>query len=206
MRPLAGVLAGLVDRLGLRGHIDECRAVEAWPAAVGPRVAGRSTAVAVRGGTLLVAVASAAWAQQLTFLKPTLVKAINQRVGRHVLDDIHFSPAHWRRARAQARLTDGTAGDPAGAVAAAQLVAAAAPPAPGAAMAAAAEAAATRESLAAVADPALRGRFLALAQAARGAASRRAPPRAEPSATRARERPGEREGEDPCSSTSARTP
>jgi len=191
-RPLGGMLASLVDRLHLRGHIDECRAVEQWPAAAGPRVAARTAAMAVRDGTLLVAVPSGAWARELAFLKPALLDAVNRLVGRAVIADIRFSPAHWRRAaRAQ-----GAAG---------ALEAAAEPPSRAAPQGALrAELRAQVEGrLAAVADPDLRRRFLAFVQAAeRLPGAGRAPGAV---GGRGRTTGQGKEGDGQCSSTSGLT-
>ena len=200
-RPLGGVLAGLVDRLGLKGHIDECRAVEQWPAAAGPRVAARTAAVAVRDGTLLVAVPSGAWARELAFLKPVLLDAVNRLVGRAVITDIRFSPAHWRRAaRAQdAAGAREAAGDPAAGRHAQQ---AAHPTTPQGALRAEFRAE-VEGRLAAVADPDLRRRFLAFVQAAeRLPGAGRAPGAV---GGRGRTTGQGKEGDGQCSSTSGLT-
>lgn len=69
-----------------------------WEDAVGAAIARRAEPVRLRGRTLLVAVSSAPWMQELTLLKPGIVKAVNARLTRPLLDDLHFVLTEGRAA------------------------------------------------------------------------------------------------------------
>ncbi len=49
---------------------------ELWERVVGERIATRASAHGLRGRTLLVHVANATWAQELTFLSPTILRRL----------------------------------------------------------------------------------------------------------------------------------
>lgn len=49
---------------------------DVWERVVGERIAQRASAHALRGRTLVVHVANAAWAQELTFLAPTILRKL----------------------------------------------------------------------------------------------------------------------------------
>ncbi len=71
-------------------RLEEGRIWLVWEAAVGPQIAGKARPVAFRDGVLTVAVASAPWMQQLTFLKQGMLEKINQRLGRDLVRDIYL--------------------------------------------------------------------------------------------------------------------
>jgi hypothetical protein len=52
-----------------------------WGAVVGDRLAGESEPVSLEGGTLLVRVSSAAWAQQVRFLAERVRTRANEVLG-----------------------------------------------------------------------------------------------------------------------------
>ncbi len=61
-----------------------------WDAAVGAQIAGRARPVSFRDGTLTVAVASAPWMQQLTFLKKKIIENVNDLLGQQLVHDIYL--------------------------------------------------------------------------------------------------------------------
>ncbi len=61
-----------------------------WDDAVGAGIARRAEPVRLRGRTLVVAVSSAPWMQELTLLKRTIVAALNDRLPRPLVDDLHL--------------------------------------------------------------------------------------------------------------------
>lgn len=86
----------LVDRLGIRGKIQQEVAVLLWPKVVGPDIARRTTGVTVKSGIMYVTMTNSAWAHQLSFLKQDLLKAINARLGGNVIRDMRFGAGHPR--------------------------------------------------------------------------------------------------------------
>jgi predicted nucleic acid-binding Zn ribbon protein len=82
--PLAEALEGWIAKRGLRQRLDLAGVVEAWPEVVGPQIASVTRALAVTGdGTLLVRVASGAWATELGLMTPRILARVNgSKAGR----------------------------------------------------------------------------------------------------------------------------
>ncbi len=62
----------------------------AWDSAVGPQIAAKAHPVSFRDGILTVAVSSAPWMQQLTFLKKGIVEKLNALVGDQLVQEIYL--------------------------------------------------------------------------------------------------------------------
>jgi predicted nucleic acid-binding Zn ribbon protein len=84
------VTARLLRSLGLEEGLRGWRAVEEWPATVGPRLARRTHAVEFRDGTLLVEVEGSTWMHEMGFLKRDLIRRINERLGAAVVRDVRL--------------------------------------------------------------------------------------------------------------------
>ena len=93
LEPLAGILPGLLQRLGLADTAIGWRAVTEWPVVAGARIARHTRAVAFRDGTLDVEVEGSAWMHELGFLKRELVRNLNRHLGVDVVRDVRFSLA-----------------------------------------------------------------------------------------------------------------
>lgn len=93
LEPLAGILPGLLERLGLADTAAGWRAVTEWPVVAGARIARHTRAVSFRDGTLDVEVEGSAWMHELGFLKRELVRNLNRHLGADVVRDVRFSPA-----------------------------------------------------------------------------------------------------------------
>ena len=89
-QPIGRILAEVVRDLGLAKKMSEQRAVVEWPDIVGGRVAEHSRAIKVDGGRLLVEVDSSVWSQELTLMKRSILRRINDRIGRQAIDNVHF--------------------------------------------------------------------------------------------------------------------
>jgi hypothetical protein len=72
-----------------------------WDAAVGKQIAGKARPVSFREGILTVAVVSAPWMQQLTFLKQGMIEKLNERLGTDLVHDI-FLKAGLQEAKTSA--------------------------------------------------------------------------------------------------------
>jgi hypothetical protein len=59
-----------------------------WSDAVGAPIARRAEPIRLRGRTLIVAVSSAPWMQELNLLKRSIVTAVNARLPRPLIDDV----------------------------------------------------------------------------------------------------------------------
>jgi len=61
-----------------------------WDSAVGKQIASRAQPAGFRDGTLTVAVSSAPWMQQLTFLKKGIMDKLNSLLGEELVRDIYL--------------------------------------------------------------------------------------------------------------------
>lgn len=69
----------------------------AWPAAVGPRIAARTQAVALVGDKLLVEVEDSVWQRQLSTLKGQILKRLEDVAGTGAPKDVEFRVRMLRR-------------------------------------------------------------------------------------------------------------
>lgn len=96
LEPLAAILPGLMQQLGLADAAAGWRAVTEWPEVAGLRIARHTRAVAFRDGTLNVEVEGSAWMHELGFLRRELVRNLNRHLGADVVRDVRFTPAGTR--------------------------------------------------------------------------------------------------------------
>ncbi len=83
-------LKTLVRDLGFEKKLNQVRVVELWPEIVGDAIANVAQADRVSDGILYVKVKSMTWRTELSFQKSTIMQKIEQRLGRHVINDIRF--------------------------------------------------------------------------------------------------------------------
>jgi len=83
-------LAGFFRSQGLEKRIREADIVRLWPEISGEIIAERTEAQKVRDGILYVKVLDAVWRNELTYLRFELMKKINKRMGKSLLQDIKF--------------------------------------------------------------------------------------------------------------------
>ena len=82
------LLGSLLGDLGVEDKIAECRAQLAWEKAVGPSLARYAQPLRVHKGCLEVAVPSAVWRSQLSFMQSDIVARINDEVGREIVREL----------------------------------------------------------------------------------------------------------------------
>ena len=89
-RSVGSVLPRVLKGLKLDKVLAAQPAVDLWPQIVGPKTAEHTRAADVDGNALVVVVDSPAWIAQLRFLKPQLLKRIEGRVGKGLVQDLRF--------------------------------------------------------------------------------------------------------------------
>ncbi|HEY8551900.1 MAG TPA: DUF721 domain-containing protein [Thermaerobacter sp.] len=100
------MLDALLARLGLSTQARRYRALQLWDQVVGPVIAGRARPYRLTGDVLWVAVRHPGWAQELAFLKATILRDLNAAVGGPVLRDLRFTTGTGpRQARAAPAIT-----------------------------------------------------------------------------------------------------
>ena len=68
--------------------LDEMKAVDAWPKVVGTFIASHTIDVSIKKGVLFVRVDSDALRSELSYSKSLLLKNLNERVGKDVVNEI----------------------------------------------------------------------------------------------------------------------
>src|SRR3970040_439041 len=74
---IGGLVEAVFARLGSAEKVKRAGVVDDWSRLVGPRIAGVARAVGVKGGTLFVAVESAAWRNELSLMRSQLLAKLN---------------------------------------------------------------------------------------------------------------------------------
>lgn len=80
----------LLRKRGVEKAVLEQQVVQQWGKIVGPAVAQQTRAVDAKDGKLFVEVGSAAWRNELVFLKPEILEKIHDFIGKKVVQDIIF--------------------------------------------------------------------------------------------------------------------
>ena len=88
---LGDALGKLVRSLGMEGRLEEQQAVDRWTQVVGDRISAHARAVFFDGGKLVVEVDSAAWRQELFYMKQEILNRLDRSLGRPLVRDIIFT-------------------------------------------------------------------------------------------------------------------
>ncbi|MCL2183082.1 MAG: DUF721 domain-containing protein [Chitinispirillia bacterium] len=84
------VLEAFLKRMGYDIAIREWEVVRSWPSIVGERIARVTVCEKSEKGILCVRVQSAAWRQELTYMKETIMASILRETGCETIKDILF--------------------------------------------------------------------------------------------------------------------
>ena len=88
---LGDALGKLVRSLGMEGRLEEQQAVDRWAQVVGDLIALHARAVYFEGGKLVVEVDSAAWRQELFYMKQEILNRLDRSFGKPLVQDIIFT-------------------------------------------------------------------------------------------------------------------
>lgn len=64
-----------------------------WVEIVDDKIKNNTEPVKITNRTLYISTASPAWAQELNFLKPDIIRKFNQKAGEEAISDIRFKTA-----------------------------------------------------------------------------------------------------------------
>lgn len=85
---LGDAIAHLIDAGGMREKMDELDITSWWDEETGAMIARHTVGITLRRGKLTVRVDSAPLRQELSYMKETIQRNLNQRVGREVVKEI----------------------------------------------------------------------------------------------------------------------
>jgi len=89
--PLGLVLQKAFKRRNVPINLEEKRILSSWDKAVGPQIAAQTQPNHIKGRTLFVRVSTSVWMQQLSFLKPDIIKQFNHLAQKEAIRNIFFS-------------------------------------------------------------------------------------------------------------------
>ena len=84
------IINKLTQQLGIKNRLEKKNLWQLWDDEVGERIKTHTQVIGLNGDTLAVKVDSAAWMYQLVLLKPEIVEKINRRLGKTLINNIHF--------------------------------------------------------------------------------------------------------------------
>lgn len=90
LRPLGEFLPRFLNKFGLTEKLTQQKAVILWHKAVGVDIRKQTIANQIKDRVLFVSVANPVWLNELVFLKPKIIKKLNQLIGQEVVKDIKF--------------------------------------------------------------------------------------------------------------------
>ncbi len=90
-------VAYALDRSGLTDQARRVRIAKIWRDAVGPKLAERTAPESFNRGVLLVRTASAAWQNELTYLRSELIQRINEALGTELVKDLKVVSGRFHR-------------------------------------------------------------------------------------------------------------
>lgn len=86
---LQNILGTQNENLG--SALEICKLMALWPQVVDERVGKHTEPIKISNKIMYVSTSSAAWAQELSYLKKEIVEKFNQKAGKPVLYDIRFA-------------------------------------------------------------------------------------------------------------------
>ena len=88
--PLNMLVREIVSELGISEKIVECEALLVWNDVVGPSLAKNARPIRINNGILEIAVPSAVWRTQLSFMKTDIVRRMNCHVGGEIIRELRL--------------------------------------------------------------------------------------------------------------------
>jgi len=89
---LGDVLASVLDSAGLSERVSQAAVIPEWGRLVGSQIAAISEPIALQqDGTLVVAVKTNGWMQELSLLEPELLKSLNSDPSRRPVKGLRWT-------------------------------------------------------------------------------------------------------------------
>lgn len=88
--PIGAILKERIGALGWGGRLREEEVLTGWDAAVGPQIAAHARPSHITDHRLTIVTESPVWTQQLSLLKPDLLRRIARNFGPGVVTDLFF--------------------------------------------------------------------------------------------------------------------
>jgi len=90
---VGSMLDEVFERIGIRERVEKAKTAARWEEIVGPHIDGVTKIGRVRGSTLFIEVAGAAWMTELTMMRRTLLRRLNEGRDHGRIERIMFVQA-----------------------------------------------------------------------------------------------------------------
>jgi len=87
-KELNEVINSIVKNLGIENQLLESKAIVYWPKVAGPQIAENTKAEQVKDGKLFIKTKNDVWRNELLFYKTSLIKRLNEKIGKQIILDI----------------------------------------------------------------------------------------------------------------------
>ena len=87
-RPLGAIIENMIDATGLRPQYQRHSIEAVWPQVVGKHINDYTGRIYVEGTVLKVHIVSASLKEELSYLRPLLVRQLNEAAGAEIINDI----------------------------------------------------------------------------------------------------------------------
>lgn len=79
-----------LESQGFTEKIEQADVLRMWPDIVGEKIAEKTQARRMKKGILVVSVSDSVWRNELVYMRETLRRKINSKVGKDLVKDIKF--------------------------------------------------------------------------------------------------------------------
>jgi predicted nucleic acid-binding Zn ribbon protein len=90
IKSLAQSLDMLINKLGFQNKLKEQTIIQEWGAIVGPQIGKIAKPEKIFDQILYLRVSNMSWRTELMFQKQNLLKQIENRVGKNIVNDLRF--------------------------------------------------------------------------------------------------------------------
>jgi predicted nucleic acid-binding Zn ribbon protein len=84
------VISELIKELGIEDKLNEVSIMNSWEEVLGKKIAHSTSRLAVKNKVLFVYLKSSVVRNELMMLKSSIIKALNDKTGKKVIEDIVF--------------------------------------------------------------------------------------------------------------------
>lgn len=86
-----------IERVGLKGAVQEKAAADIWDEVVGEKTASVTRIEQIRDGIIYVNCRDSMWAQELHFLRPIIIRKLNEKLGAEIIKEIRLSGKGFKK-------------------------------------------------------------------------------------------------------------
>ncbi|MDI6689969.1 MAG: DUF721 domain-containing protein [Actinomycetota bacterium] len=86
------ILNETMDNLKIKKKVEQTLSLTIWSKVVGEEISHNARPYLIKNGILFVSTTSPMWAHELSFIKPELLRALNNYLGKEIVKDIRFQP------------------------------------------------------------------------------------------------------------------